>query len=133
MQGTGPLGPTSNDCFPSPSSNVSGGGLIIPFQPVTTGTSTFPTNQLCDGSGHTSEQCWCDGQPQQNQCAKACDGGGNNNQPCSSDAECPGAPAGACKPLCRQIGTEAVGEGECIAGPPTQTCANAPRDRLSDQ
>jgi hypothetical protein len=126
VQGTGPLGPTSNDCFPSPSSNVSGGGLIIPFQPVTTGTSTFPTNQLCDGSGHTSEQCWCDGQPQQNQCAKACDGGGNNNQPCSSDAECPGAPAGACKPLCRQIGPEAVGEGECIAGPPTQTCANAP-------
>jgi hypothetical protein len=126
VQGTGPLGPTSNDCFPSPSSNVSGGGLDIAFQPVTTGTSTFPSNQACDGSGHTNESCWCDGQPQANQCAKACDGGANNDQACSSDAECPGAPAGACKPLCRQITGEAVGEGECIAGPPTQTCAGAP-------
>ncbi len=127
VQGTGPLGPTSNDCMPSPSSNVSGGGLALAFQPVTTGTSTLPTNQPCDGSGHTNEQCWCDGQPQINQCTRACEGGGNNNQPCSSDADCPGAPVGACKPLCRQIGSEASGEGECIAGPPTQTCANAPQ------
>lgn len=126
VQGTGPLGPTSNECGPSPSSNVSGGGLDIAFEPVTTGTVTFPTNQACDAGGHTGEQCWCDGQPQTNSCAKACDGGGNDNQACGSDADCPGAPAGACKPLCRPISGEATGEGECIAGPPTQTCANAP-------
>ena len=127
VQGVGPLGPTSTECIPSPSSNVSGGGLDVAFEPITTGTVTFPTNQPCDGSGHTNEQCWCDGQPQTNSCAKACDGGGNGDQPCSSDADCPGAPAGACKPLCRQIAGEASGEGECIAGPPTQTCANAPQ------
>jgi len=112
--------------MPTGSSNVSGGGLDIGFQPVTTGAVSFATNQTCDGPGHTNEQCWCDGQPQANQCASACDGGSNNNGPCSSDAECPGAPAGACKPLCRQIVGQAVGEGECPAGPIAQTCANAP-------
>ena len=126
VQGTGPLGPTSNDCLPSPSSNVSGGGLDIAFDPVTTGTSSKASNQACTGSGHTSESCWCSGQPQASSCAKACDGGSNNNQPCGSDAECPGAPAGACKPLCRQISGEAVGEGECVAGPISRTCQNAP-------
>ncbi len=127
VEGTGPLGPTSSSCNPTSSSNVSGGGLDIPFTPVTTGTSTFASNQTCDGSGHTSEQCWCDGQPQANSCAAACDGGSNNNKKCTSDADCPGAPAGACKPLCRQIASEAVGEGECIVGPIVQTCANAPQ------
>ncbi len=126
VQGVGPLGPTSNDCMPSVSSNVSGGGLDIGFQPVTTGTSTFASNQPCDGSGHTGESCWCDGQPQANQCANACDGGSNDAQPCAGDGDCPGAGAGACKPLCRQIVGQAVGEGECVGGPPTQTCANAP-------
>jgi hypothetical protein len=126
VQGTGPLGPTSNNCMPTGSSNVSGGGLDIPFQPVTTGTSTFPSNQPCDGSGFTNQSCWCDGQPQPNSCLTACDGGSNNNLACDSDANCPGAPAGACKTLCRQISGEAVGEGECVAGPIVQTCAGAP-------
>ncbi len=112
--------------MPSPSSNVSGGGLDIPFDPVTTGTSMLATNQNCVGSGHTSERCWCPSQPQQSSCANACDGGSNNNQPCSSDADCPGAGAGACKPLCRQISGAAVGEGECVAGPIARTCASAP-------
>jgi hypothetical protein len=126
VEGVGPLGPTSNDCPPSASLNVSGGGLVIPFQPVTTGTTTFPSNQACDAGGFTNSMCWCDGQPQPNACFTACDGGSNNNLPCSSDAECPGAPAGACKALCRQIVGENVGEGECIAGPVDQTCAGAP-------
>ncbi len=126
VQGTGPLGPTSNDCLPTSSSNVSGGGLDIPFQPVTTGTSTFPSNQACTGSGFQSQSCWCSGQPQPSSCLTACNGGSNNDHRCSSDADCPGAPAGACKPLCRQISGEAVGEGQCIAGPIVQTCANAP-------
>jgi len=124
VQGTGPLGPTSNDCLPSVSSNVSGGGLAIPFQPVTTGTSTFPSNQTC--ANQPGQSCWCDGQPQVNACALACDGGANDGLPCGSDANCPGAPAGACKPLCRQIVGEPSGEGECVAGPIAQTCANAP-------
>jgi hypothetical protein len=126
VQGTGPLGPTSNNCLPSASSNVSGGGLDIPFQPITTGTSTFPSNQPCDGSGFQNQSCWCDGQPQPTSCSAACDGGSNDNHRCSSDADCPGAPAGACKTLCRQIAGEAVGEGECVAGPIVQTCAGAP-------
>ncbi len=126
VQGTGPLGPTSNNCLPSASSNVSGGGLDIPFAPITTGTSTFPSNQPCDGSGFQDKSCWCDGQPQPSSCLTACDGGSNNNAPCDSDANCPGAPAGSCKPLCRQISGKAVGEGECVAGPIVQTCAGAP-------
>jgi hypothetical protein len=124
VQGTGPLGPTSNDCLPSVSSNVSGGGLDIPFQPVTTGTSTFPSNQTCDSAAN--QNCWCDGQPQVSQCALACDGGSNDGLPCGSDANCPGGGAGSCKPLCRQIVGEPVGEGECVAGPIAQTCAGAP-------
>jgi hypothetical protein len=126
VQGTGPFGPTSNHCPPSSSLNVSGGGLDIPFEPVTTGTVTFPSNQPCDASGFQSQSCWCDGQPQPSSCLNACDGGANDGQPCDGDAECPGAPAGACKPLCRQIAGEAIGEGECVAGPVVQTCAGAP-------
>lgn len=124
--GNGPLGPTSNDCPPSSSLNVSGGGLDIPFMPATTGTRTFPTNQPCDGAGAANQQCWCDGQPQTSSCQRACDGGGNDGQACTGDGECPGAPAGACKPLCRQIVGEGVGEGECVAGPISQTCGGAP-------
>jgi len=127
VQGTGPLGATSNDCFPTQSSNVSGGGLDVPFQPVTTGLSSFASNQPCTGQGHTGESCWCPSQPQPNQCAKACDGGGNDGAPCANDGECPGAGAGACKALCRQIPSEALGEGQCTAGPISQTCANAPQ------
>jgi hypothetical protein len=126
VEGVGPLGPTSNDCPPSSSLNVSGGGLIIPFMPVTTGTVSFPSNQACDAAGFTDDQCWCDGQPQPSSCLTACDGGSNNDNPCETDADCPGAPAGACKPLCRQIVGQAVGEGECVAGPLDQTCAGAP-------
>src|SRR6185295_17077773 len=63
----------------------------------------------------------------------ACDGGTNDAQPCSTDADCPGAPTGACHPLCRSIagqtrpgqGVQAVGEGECVAGPLDQTCSGA--------
>ncbi len=124
--GNGPFGPTSNDCPPSSSLNVSGAGLDIPFTPATTGTVTFPSNQPCDGSGFQGQSCWCDGETQPSQCQRACDGGGNDGQSCTSDAECPGAPAGACKPLCRQITGEAVGEGECVAGPISQTCGGAP-------
>ena len=126
VQGTGPLGATSNDCMPTQSSNVSGGGLDVPFQPVTTGLSTFASNQPCVGQGHTSESCWCPSQPQPNQCAKACDGGSNDGAPCAADGDCPGGGAGSCKALCRQIPLEAIGEGQCVAGPISQTCANAP-------
>jgi hypothetical protein len=124
--GNGPFGPTSNDCPPSSSLNVSGGGLDIPFTPLTTGTVTLPTNQKCDGTGYTNDNCWCDAQPQPSSCQRACDGGSNDAQSCGSDGDCPGAPAGACKPLCRQITGEAVGEGECPAGPISQTCSGAP-------
>jgi hypothetical protein len=124
--GNGPFGPTSNDCPPSSSLNVSGSGLDIPFTPITSGTVTFPTNQPCDGAGYQGLGCWCDEQPQPSQCLNACDGGANDGQSCGSDGDCPGAPAGACKPLCRQIVGEAGGEGECVAGPISQTCGGAP-------
>ncbi len=126
VQGNGPGGPTSLDCPPSSSLNVSGNGLVLPVHPLTTGHVSTPSNQPCDGSGHTGEGCWCDGQPQANACQTACDGGSNDAGPCDTDADCPGAPAGACKPLCRQIPSAAVGEAECPAGPVDRTCAGAP-------
>ena len=125
VEGTGTFGPTSNDCPPNPGTNISGGGLDIPFNPLTTGTTTFPSNQPCDGAGFAGYDCWCDGQSQPSACALACDGGSNDAQACNADSDCPGAPAGACRPLCRQIVGEPVGEGECVAGPVDQTCAGA--------
>jgi hypothetical protein len=135
VQGTGPLGPTSNDCTPNPASNISGSGLNLSFNPATTGTSTFASNQPCTGSGFTNQSCWCPQQTQPNACLDACDGGSKDAQPCSTDADCPGAPAGACKPLCRSIagqtrpgeGVQAVGEAECAAGPLDQSCSGAPQ------
>ncbi len=124
VEGTSPLGATSNACQPT-GADISGGGLVLALDPATTGTSTFPSSQPCDAQGFTQYGCWGDGQLQQNQCATACDGGSNDGLACTSDANCPGAPAGACKPLCRSIagqtrpnqGVQAVGEAECVAGP----------------
>jgi hypothetical protein len=124
VEGTGPLGSTSNDCPASSSLNVSGGGLVIPFSPLTTGMVSVPSSQPCDGSGFTGFGCHCDGQPQPSACLFACDGGSNDGGSCDSAAQCP---SGSCKPLCRQIAGEPLGEGECIAGPTDSTCSNAPQ------
>ena len=137
--GNGPGGPTSLDCPPSSSLNVSGNGLVLSVAPLSTGPVTKNTNQACTGSGHTNEQCFCSGQTQQNACQNACDGGSNDAGACDTDADCPGAGAGACKPLCRQIAGLAVGEAECPAGPVDRTCAGRARDlvhqrrRVSDR
>jgi hypothetical protein len=123
VQGTGPLGPTSLQCPPSSSLNVTGAGINITFDEISTGTISLPSNQPCDGSGFQGLNCMCDGQTQPNSCLQACDGGSNDGAACDNAGQCPG---GACVPLCRQIGGEALGEGECIAGPIEETCANAP-------
>jgi hypothetical protein len=125
VQGTGPLGPTSNECPPSSSLNVSGGGLDIPFTPITTGTVSFATNQPCTGSGFTNQSCWCSSELQPSSCLNACDGGSRDAQPCDTDADCGGV-AGSCKPLCRQVAGDPVGEARCAVGPVDQTCSNAP-------
>jgi len=127
VEGVGPLGPTSNDCPPNPATNVSGGGLTIVFDPSTSGSSIFPSNQACDGSGFTAFNCWCDGQTQPNACVAACDGGTRDGLTCTTDANCPGAPGPApvCKPLCRQEANAPVGEGRCVAGPIDRRCAQA--------
>lgn len=133
VEGTGPFGPTSNDCPPNSASNISGSGLSLAFAPATTGTKTFASNQPCTGSGFQSQQCWCPQQAQPSACLNACDGGTNDAQPCTTDGDCLAAPAGSCKPLCRSIagqtrpgeGVQAVGEGECAAGPLDQTCSGA--------
>ncbi len=126
VQGNGPGGPTSLQCPPSSSLNVSGDGLVLPVQPLTTGLVTTPSSQPCDGNGHTDEGCFCDGQPQPTSCLNACDGGSNDAAPCDSDGDCPGAGAGACRPLCRQIPGAPTGEAECLGGPVDRTCAGAP-------
>jgi hypothetical protein len=125
VQGNGPGGPTSLQCPPSSSLNVSGDGLVLPAT-LTTNFISTPSSQPCDGAGHTGEGCFCDGQPQPNACLNACDGGTNDGAGCDSDGDCPGAGAGACKPLCRQIVGLPLGEAQCAAGPVDRTCAGAP-------
>ncbi len=125
VEGTGPFGPTSNDCPPNTATNISGGGLDIVFDPASTGTVSFPSNQPCTGNGFQGFGCWCSGQTQPSACNSACDGGSRDGLSCTTDANCPGAPAGACKPLCRQIVGDPVGEGQCVAGPIDRTCAQA--------
>ncbi len=133
VEGTGPLGATSNDCPPNPASNISGSGLALAFAPATTFTKTFASNQACTGSGFTNQQCWCSGQAQPSACLNACDGGQHDAQPCTTNADCAGTTSGACVPLCRSIagqtrpgqGVQAVGEGECAAGPFDQSCSGA--------
>jgi hypothetical protein len=122
VDGEGAFGPTSNDCPPNPATNISGSGLDILFDPLTTGTTTFPTNQACDGAGFTNQQCWCDGQTQPSACDSGCDGGTNDGAACSGAGDCPG---GTCEPLCRQIVGQPVGEGFCVVGPIDQKCAQA--------
>lgn len=124
VQGTGPFGPTSLDCPPSAAANVTGAGIELVFDTVTTETLAFPSNQPCDSTGFQDLGCWCDGQTQPNQCALACAGGANAGSVCDTDAECPG---GSCVPLCQQISGAPVGTGECAAGPIVQTCAGAPQ------
>ncbi len=125
VDATGPFGPTSNDCEPVPAANVSGGGVRAFYDPATTGVVSFPSSQPCDAPGFEGQSCWCDGQLRPNACVNACDGGDRDAQACSSDAECPNAPAGACRPLCRQITGEPLGEGFCPAGPADLRCAGA--------
>ncbi len=125
VDGVGPFGPTSNDCQPT-GPNVSGGGLSITFGPATTGTSTFPSNTPCTGSGFTQYGCWVAGQTQPSSCLKGCNGGSNADQECSVDADCPGGIGPhPCQPLCRQeVGGE-VGDARCVLGPVDRTCAGA--------
>ncbi len=125
VQGAGPLGPTSNDCPPSSSLNVSGGGLDIPFDPLTTGSVSFASNQACTGAGFGNQRCWCSGEAQPSSCLNGCNGGANDGQPCDTDADC-GGTAGSCVPLCRQVPGDAVGEARCVVGPADQTCSDAP-------
>ncbi|TMA80093.1 MAG: hypothetical protein E6J72_09400 [Deltaproteobacteria bacterium] len=135
VEGTGPLGPTSNDCPPNPASNISGGGLNLAFAPATTFTKTFASNQACTGSGFTNQQCWCSGETQPNACLNACNGGDHDAQPCTTNADCAGNTSGVCVPLCRSIagqtrpgqGVQATGEAECVAGPFDQSCSGAPQ------
>jgi hypothetical protein len=127
VQGNGPFGPTSNDCPPSSGLNVSGGGLAIPFRPLSTGTVSFGTNQvneMCTGAGFTNQKCWCNGQAQPSSCLNGCDGGGNDGMPCDTNADCGGG--GICHALCRQTPSAPVGEARCVVGPADQTCAGAP-------
>jgi cysteine-rich repeat protein len=126
VEGTGPFGPTSNACQPT-GAEVTNGGLDLSLKPATTDTSTFPSNTPCAGNGFSQYGCWGAGQTQPNSCLTACDGGSNDAQACNDDGDCPGAPAGACTALCRQIVGEDVGEGFCPAGPISQTCAGAPQ------
>jgi hypothetical protein len=131
VQGNGPFGPTSNDCPPSSSLNVSGGGLVIPFDPLETGTVSFASNQPCDAAGFTNQSCWCDGQPQPSSCSNGCNGGSQDGQPCDTNGDCP---SGSCVPLCRQDPTPgaAAGEGRCVIGPADQTCQGAPEIGCTD-
>ena len=125
VHGTGPFGPTSNDCQPT-GPNVSGSGLNIAFDPVTTGQSLFPSNTQCTGNGFTQYGCWIAGQTQPSACIKGCNGGANADQECTVDADCPGGIGpNPCRPLCRQEVGGLPGDARCVLGPVDRTCAQA--------
>jgi len=138
------FGTTSVDCPPSASQNISGGGLDIIWDPITTGTNTVFASvactqfKVCSGSGdiclETSDcpsgqscnpppACWCAGQEKPNKCNPACIGGGDDGEACVTGSDCE---SGVCKPAeCRLNPSDPNGptEGFCPAGPVTGTCS----------
>lgn len=143
IQGLTGFGPTSLDCPPLASSNISGSGLDIRFLPTTTGQSVLDLNGVpCTDPAAAGFECPCDtcgGGPTPNapcnsdaQCgaggicgARRCVQGSNLNQICASDAECPPSAPGSCgRP---GLATKPNGcESGCDGGANNnQPCANA--------
>ena len=146
------FGTTSVDCPPSPSSDISAGGLDVLMNPATTGATTMAPSVPCDAPGLTANACFggaSEGRPcatasecpggacgpqcfcpnagstlqRPNGCDPACLGGDNDRAPCVSDSECPGA---FCHPADCRTDPGDVGsaqEGRCTAGPATSHCA----------
>ena len=133
--GTGPLGPTSNDCSAELVVERLGRRSRHPVharhhrhvtlrRPIN--RATAPGFTRTRAAGATASRSRTNVQ-------RACDGGSNNNQPCTSDAECPGAPAGcvqAALPADRRRGGRGRRVRRRSAHADLQRCA---RGRLSDQ
>jgi hypothetical protein len=117
--GTEFFGTASVDCPPFAGANISGSGLDILFNPVTTNSVTFKPNVACDQVGFGGKtcvdgsnqgatcttdsqcpggtcnfQCFCPtggGRTEKpNDCDAACVGGTNDREFCNVDSECPG-------------------------------------------
>jgi len=138
------FGVTSVDCPPSPSQNISGGGLDIVWDPITTGTNTAYATiactdfKVCSGTGEECRDssdcplaencvapaaCWCFGQRRPNSCQPACVGGLDDQMPCSTASDCDSF---ICRPTeCRpnQFDPNAPTEGTCPGGPVKGTCS----------
>jgi len=73
------FGGTSFDCPPALSSSISGSGLVIRFDEVTTGTTTKRAELPCAASGFKNTPLRPGGK---------CFGGNNNGNACTADANC---------------------------------------------
>jgi len=79
---TANFGTTSVDCLPVPGANISGNGLDVLFDPLTTETVVFPPMFECGHPGFTGEKCV---------------GGANEGRSCIGPLDCPG---GSCNEQC---------------------------------
>jgi len=145
------FGTTSVDCLPD-ANNVSGPGVDILMNPLTTGAVSLQPTVSCDAAGFggktcnggvnaganctigsecpggtCSNQCFCPtggGVAQKpNDCVAACVGGGNDASTCSGNTDCPG---GFCHMAdCRTNPSDPDGpnEGGCSAGPTDGVCS----------
>lgn len=122
------FGTTSTDC-PSGGSNVSGAGLALEWEPLTSGVVTLKEPGACDALGYENYDCNCvrgGGQTrnQPNRCQPACNapgpnfgqvcanfttcvGGAENGAACDADADCSGG--GLCTGNPRVCGTGNAG------------------------
>ncbi|HEY2772635.1 MAG TPA: hypothetical protein VGK20_01155 [Candidatus Binatia bacterium] len=115
------FGPTSWDCLPSSTSNISGAGLLIDLK-SSTGAQSVTAQLPCDTPGGANCPC------------RVCSG--NGNQGCFSDADCAATGAGTCT----AGGGAGVDENECDGflcdaatnGEPVGRCHTGPVDMYCD-
>ncbi|HEY2776084.1 MAG TPA: hypothetical protein VGK20_18735 [Candidatus Binatia bacterium] len=110
------FGTTSSDCPPD-GNNVSGGGLAIRWNPLTSAPQVLPGLAPCDLSGFSNLTCNCvtgggGTRNKPNGCNAACNAGANFGEICKDFARCTG-------------GTKAVCDSN--ADCPVGTCTGNPR------
>jgi hypothetical protein len=147
------FGTTSEDCPPPPGQNISGSGIDVLWNPLTTASTTFRPNIQCDAFGFgfktcvgapnegktcatnadctpgtCNYQCYCPnggGVAQKpTDCAAACvSSGGDDKNLCATNADCP---TGFCHLAdCREnpLDPNGANEGQCTSGPTYGTCS----------
>ena len=103
------FGGTSSDCPPTLDGNISGSGLAIRFQQLTTGTTTKTAALPCKGIGTTANPLNPGTNP------KCVDRTGSGDPVCTSNADC--------KRCTEDVTISCTSNGDCTGN---GTCAEAP-------